>query len=221
MKLGRIPVFDEKSRKYSISRLVPDQTLKDKYWVRVNPILNQREASACVGFSWCHWLGNDPEPLASVTDEDGFQTYRLAQTLDDIPGVNYDGTSVIAGAKAMLQKFPDVFSGYHWAFGLQELLLALSCVGPVVLGINWYAGMFTPDQGRLHMTGAVVGGHAILAVGLDLTLRRVYLLNSWGSEWGSAGTAWVTFDDVERLLREQGEACVPTGKKNYFPVCPE
>lgn len=33
---------------------------------------------------------------------------------------------------------------------------------------------------------------------------------SWGKNWGDNGTAWIHWDDLSYLLKEGGEACIPT-----------
>jgi C1A family cysteine protease len=33
--------------------------------------------------------------------------------------------------------------------------------------------------------------------------------NSWGSSWGAGGDFYIKVADLERLLKAQGEACVP------------
>jgi C1A family cysteine protease len=34
--------------------------------------------------------------------------------------------------------------------------------------------------------------------------------NSWGKGWGQKGRAWITFNDLEALIEDYGEACVAT-----------
>ncbi len=97
--------------------------------------------------------------------------YKRAQQLDIWPGENYSGTSVLGGAKAVKELKNNVgesyISEYRWAFGIEDLIRALAYQGPVVLGLNWYAGMFNSDTaGWLRVTGALVGGHCLLALGV-------------------------------------------------------
>jgi C1A family cysteine protease len=35
------------------------------------------------------------------------------------------------------------------------------------------------------------------------------MINSWDG-WGENGMAWISFDDFEKLLKAQGEACTAT-----------
>jgi C1A family cysteine protease len=40
--------------------------------------------------------------------------------------------------------------------------------------------------------------------------------NSWGRNWGVKGRAYMSFAEIERLLGEYGEACIPKENKNLF-----
>ena len=147
------------------------------------------------------------------------QLYYAAQGLDDEPGgeypgasPHYEGTSVLAGAKATQNA--GYITEYRWAFGLDDLILALGHAGPAVIGLDWYNDMFDPDaDGLLHVTGGIAGGHAILANGVSVRKRLVRLHNSWSSSWGVNGEAYIGFDDLAGLLKAGGEACVPMGRK--------
>lgn len=213
MKLGRLVNLDERSKNFSIRRLAPVQQPKTTYW-DCGLHLNQKEISACVGFSWIHFMGSRPEETHGLTETHAINLYYTAQTLDSLPGTAYEGTSVLGGVKALKKLYPSAISAYHWAFGLEELLVAISWVGPIVIGVNWFSGMFETDaNGKLEISGTLVGGHALLVTGLNLEERVFTLRNSWGREWGLRGDCFVSFDTMDKLLRQQGEACVATGKK--------
>ena len=96
--------------------------------------------------------------------------------------------------------------------------MALAYKGPVVLGINWYSGMSSPDsRGYIDVTGTLLGGHAILANEINTMRRVVRLHNSWGPNWGSKGNCFISFEELDRLLKEGGEACVPV-KRALVPI---
>jgi hypothetical protein len=133
--------------------------------------------------------------------------YKEAQKIDPWPGETYEGTSVLAGAKIATSL--GHYKEYRWAFGLQDLILALGYKGPAVLGINWYSSMYSPVNGIVKISGSVVGGHAILANGVSIPKQQVRLHNSWGPGWGNNGEAFISFADLGRLLNEGGEACIP------------
>jgi hypothetical protein len=131
--------------------------------------------------------------------------------LDPWPGDSYEGTSVLAGIKALQSLYPHAIPEYRWAFGIDDVIDTLGYFGPLVLGVPWYDGMYEPDQnGFIHAKGKVVGGHAILARGVSISRAAVLLHNSWGQAWGPLnGDCYISFDDLNKLLHEDGEACVP------------
>lgn len=147
------------------------------------------------------------------------KVYWAAQQIDPWPGGSYpganpqyEGTSVLAGAK-ILKKLGYIES-YRWAFGLNDLVLAVGYCGPAVLGLPWYDGMFEPYScGHLHVGGQMAGGHAILCNGVDVKNQTFTLHNSWGSSWGNGGDALISWEEMDRLLHEEGEAVIPMGRK--------
>lgn len=216
-RLDAVVQFDERSRGYAAAALpkVADRTAPRSYTWGIPggsaAVLDQGSEGACVGFGWTALAEARPKPHPR-TNADALQRYRRAQVLDDYPETTGEpgspgGSSVLGGAKASVEA-GDVAS-YSWAFSVDELLLALSWHGPVVLGIPWYDGMYEPQGDRLTVSGSLVGRHCILARAVDLRRERVLLRNSWGPDWGKAGDAWVSLGDLQRLLGEDGEACVP------------
>ena len=91
------------------------------------------------------------------------------------------------------------------------LVMAVGYKGPAVLGLPWYDTMFTPHGcGYLHIgNGRQIGGHAILCKGVNVKKRYFTLHNSWGKSWGVNGSCKISWDDMDRLLHEQGEAVIP------------
>lgn len=209
-RLDRIPEFDARSRLHPIRTLgaVAAAPAPRSYTWRGYSVLDQGQDGACVGFGWAHELMARPVVIKGVTADTARAIYHLAQTLDDVPGENYDGTSVLAGAKAVQQK--GFLPEYRWGFNLDDLVLTLGYHGPVVLGLNWYTGMLDVDaDGRLHVTGQVEGGHCVLADSVRVSARTISGPNSWGYDWGINGRWTMSWDDIGRLLDEDGEQCVP------------
>jgi hypothetical protein len=208
-KLDRLPEFDERSRSFPIRALVEDKPRRSYTW-SVKVFLDQGPDGACVGFSWAHDAAARPKIVPNVDDLDAFDLYHRARQLDQWPGEGYEGTSVIAGAKAMQER--GWLREYRWAFSETDLALAVGYKGPAVLGINWYTGMFQPDSnGFIKPTGVVEGGHAILCHSYSIQDGGFYRVhNSWGQGWGEMAVAKIRREDMARLLSEQGEACIPT-----------
>jgi hypothetical protein len=151
-----------------------------------------------------------------LDDGDALELYRLAQKLDEIPGESYTGTSVLGGMKAGLER--GLWGGYLWAFGTKDIAQALlQRHGPVVIGIPWYDGLYeTGPRGVVRLGGALVGGHCLAVVGLQLTGPNgepgVHFIwqNSWGPSYGDEGLGYIANRDLVWLLRQQGEAAIPT-----------
>lgn len=202
----RLVQFDERSRGFPVREVLEGKTPRSYTW-RCGTWLDQGSEGACVGFSWAHELAARPAEWP-VTSDIAMGVYDRARVLDDWPGEDYEGTSVLAGAKAVAEK--RWIGRYRWAFSLEDLVLAVGYQGPVILGLNWHADMLNTDRdGFVHPAGGVVGGHAILCRGVSIRQGYFTLRNSWGQSWGLNGDCRVRMEDMARLLADDGEACVP------------
>lgn len=214
-RLDRLPEFDERSKNWPIRAAVVGAQLRGYGW-SVRHWLDQHQEGACVSFAWHHEALALPKRAKFADDDEATlrarERYRVMQTMDEWPGEDYEGTSVLAGAKVMQSL--GYFTEYRWAFTLTDLLLAVGYEGPVVMGTDWYEGMYRPDsQGYLHPEGEVVGGHAWLISSVSMHYKRVTMWNSWGADWGMNGRAYLDFADLEKLLLSGGECCVPANRQ--------
>ncbi len=216
--MDRLRQFDPASRRFPVRTLLAAKQPRSYTW-RCPYWFDQGQEGRCVEFAWVHEAGARPilvdqSLLAKILSLK--LIYWPAQVEDEWPGGSYpgaepqyEGTSVLAGVKVATRL--GLYREYRWAFGLDDLILALGYAGPAVLGVDWYEDMFEPDaEGFLHVAGGVVGGHAILCNGVSLRRRAFRLHNSWGRSWGQDGAAWISFDDMEKLLHSKGEACIPS-----------
>lgn len=204
----RLPQFDTRSLAFPIRALLEAKPKFRSYTWRCDQYNDQGSEGACVGFAWSHELAARPVEVKQVNENWALGIYARARFLDEWPGEDYDGTSVIAGAKAVKEQ--GYISEYRWAFGLDDLRLAVGYKGPAVLGLNWYGGMYEPDgYGFIYPDGGLLGGHAILCVGVSEKRKCFRLHNSWGPSWGHGGDCFISFDHMNQLLHEQGEACIP------------
>lgn len=228
-RLDRLVEFDERSREFAIRQILdPNAKPLTKLWDLTAEdsriCLDQGREGACTGFGTTNELRFNPVP---VRKQDGTlldatfareYVYWEAQKADPWPGGAYpgaqpfyEGTSVLAAIKRMATL--GFYTQYRWAFGEADLALAIGNVGPAVLGVNWYQGMFKPNQrGYIKPTGAVQGGHCILCIGYDAERKYYTLYNSWGPNWGNKGTCKVAKPDMVALLKDKGEACIVTGR---------
>lgn len=204
----RLEQFDEASRQYPVRALVRSTSKPRSYSWLGGPVTDQGKEGACVGFGWTDDVMARPKPCTIDGDPNKYAlgVYHAAQAIDGMP-MPHEGSSVLAGAKVMQSR--GIVSAYHWAFGIDDVVLALGYKGPVVLGIPWYDAMYEAPGGIVRVGGSVVGGHCILARAVNVKKRLITLRNSWGVDWGVNGDAQIGFDDLARLLKENGEACVP------------
>ena len=208
--LGRVYVEDKRDSNFLIeNRLYLTSTnLTSRYWDSEEWWGNQGNTPQCVGYAWAHWIEDGPvkhggrAPIINPT-----LIYREAQKLDEWLGENYDGTSIRGAAKYL--KNTGKISSYLWTYDLGVLIQTLLTKGPVVVGTNWYMGMFYPNRnGLIKVTGINAGGHAYVINGVDTRTKLFRIKNSWGRSWGKNGFAFISFSDMQRLMREQGEICL-------------
>lgn len=206
--LDRLYAPDERDKLWRAGLVLPSSERTSRYWYDREAFLDQGQEGACVGFGWTHWLNDGPYVRKGYFDA-GFARYLYydAQHVDEWEGNNYSGTSVRAGVKVLQAR--GYVTNYVWAFTLEEVVQALLEGGPVVVGTNWYDE--EPDeQGFIHLkpTSKVRGGHAYIINGVNVRDGKVRAKNSWGQEWGVNGRFWMTFETLERLIHEDGEACL-------------
>lgn len=195
-------------------------------WPTSAPILDQGNLGSCEGNTAIEWLNCDiaAKNLARSTfkskktgskfliESDAVAAYTKATHLDEDTTTAYPpddcGTSAVGIAKAM--QFYNAIDKYEWSFGWDHFVAAIQHQ-PVMLGTNWYAGMFDPDKkGYVEISGECQGGHAYLARGIDYQNQRVLCRNHWGTSWANKGEFWLRFPTLQRLLSEQGDVLVPT-----------
>lgn len=209
--LGRIQAADDRDKSFlmrAATAFVKSEA-PYKYWNQSQYWGDQGDLPACVGYAWAHWLKNAPITQKQLKQPDPLRYYMRAQQLDEWEGEDYAGTSVRGGAKA-LQEMGFV-GAYLWAWNVTEIEKAIKSVGPVVVGTNWYYSMFQPQEdGLLEVSGPLAGGHAYLLNGVNSKKELFRIKNSWGRGWGDSGNAWISFEDMQRLLNEEGEACLAT-----------
>lgn len=209
--LGRIQVTDPNDKKFLMKALLSTapSVRTSRYWSASGWWGDQAQTSQCVGYSWAHWVEDGPvtqtgkAPIVPPLD-----IYTEAQKIDDFPGENYDGTTVRAGAKVLQDK--GFIQSYTWAWDVDTVIQAILEKGPVVVGTNWYYDMFRPniDTAIIMVSGNLAGGHAYVLNGVNIKKKLIRIKNSWGRAWGDKGHAYISFDDMDKLIKSNGEACL-------------
>lgn len=209
--MGRLIEFDEKSKEYPIRTLVKAKERRSYTW-RCNKTLDQGPSGACVGFGLAHELISRPAEVKDIGYRDAIALYHAAQREDMWPGGAYEGavefyegTSVLAGMK--VGKKLGWYEEFRWAFSFEDVILGVGYNGPAVIGVSWHDSMFEPDQfGYIRPTGTPAGGHCVLVRAVNVRHKFFTIRNSWGEDWGINGDCYITFNDLNALLYNGGEA---------------
>lgn len=209
MKLDWKPNHDPRSWNYLVAPpRVGTTAIAARTWYLRNPVLDQAAEGACVGHGVCNTCSasrmkvNLPHPQATA-----FGMYYGSRRIDEWEGESYEGTSVNAGCKIAVEL--GFASGYRWAMGIEAVIETVLGVSPVVVGINWTDGMFSPDaQGVIRATGPVAGGHCVCVRGYSRKTSLFRIRQSWGLDHGLQGDVYLPDVDLDVLLRQDGEAAV-------------
>lgn len=168
--------------------------------------LDQGDTGHCVGFGWAQW-GNTQPIDDNYVNQDGHDIYYECKVIDGEPKEE-NGSYVRSGAKAMQDRKRNQL--YAFASTVKEIRdWVQSGKGPVVVGTDWYNDMFDVGQdGFVQPTGGVAGGHCFLLIGDHPSEGAFEFQNSWGSSWGQNGRFKMKYEDFDKLLQADGEACV-------------
>lgn len=216
--LGRHVHHDPRSRSFAAPETPDSALLVSKKHERHIPVFNQGNLGSCTGNAGVGCLGTgvfyntfSMSSQTILTEDLAISVYSEATEIDTFPGsyppedTGSDGLSV---AKVLTKR--QYISGYQHAFSLNAVLTALQTV-PVIVGTNWYDSMFTPQSdGRLTISGNVVGGHEYVLDEIDVENSRVGMTNSWSVNWGLTGRAYILISDLMRLLAEDGDVTIFT-----------
>jgi hypothetical protein len=233
--LGRTPHFDPRNLKYLIAdvvsvtdderkasivaaraRTVPADAQRaagvapgavtSRYFYDAAWWGDQGDSPACTAFALTHAMADGPVTHRGQNPIETPETvYAGIQAVDRAEGRYYsEGATSLAMAQYAASR--GWIGEYRWGYSLADFLAGIK-TGPVLLGINWYEGMDLPDRkhAMIRAIGRIRGGHEIVANGVDLDDGVVRLKQSWGREWGKRGHAYLPFEDLERLIAEDGD----------------
>lgn len=213
--LGRHPEaashHDPRSRSFAAPADLPAKTVT---WRRYGPVLDQGQVGSCTGNATAQVLNHRPFHIVGTScyrEVDALRFYRIATEVDPYPGsypaedTGSDGLSVAKAAQQL-----GAITGYTHAFGLDHVLSAAQA-GPLIVGTDWYDGMFHPDgSGQVFPSGSIAGGHEYTLDGVNVEHKMLRFLNSWGSGWGARGRFYQSFDNFSKLLAAGGDAVLFT-----------
>lgn len=214
--LGRHVEHDPRSRRFDVAAApaAGGTSIVPVTWARHSRILDQGALGSCTGQAMAGWLACEPH---CTSDEVGgrwdgpaaLALYEAATRLDPFPG-QYppDDTGSSGNAAAKAARALGLIRSWSWAFSTTGLLRALM-VGPVIVGVPWFRGMFDPDgRGVVSVSGPVDGGHEFLVRGW--TGEFLLCDNSWSERWGPLGGSFLIAPATwEILRRHRADVTVP------------
>lgn len=221
--LDRFFQGDERTKDFPLSAAMPEgfdlsahEIISKRWTAKQSDKLDQDPFGACVGMGCANAFRYEPflrNPDKYNEEFAIWNVYFPSQKRDEWPGGEYPnaspkngGTSVLSAMKVM--KDAGMIMNYYWATTLQEMLVGVCYHRPAIIGINWYKGMVYPGADRIcRPTGQLLGGHCTLVTEVDHRRKTVSGPNSWGNTWNGNGMYTITWSDLEKLLKRQGE-CV-------------
>ncbi len=190
----------------------------------VSPILNQGHCGSCVAFATIATLetqmnvtsgipnlnmelspqalfecgggacdyGWEPNLAAQYLVNTGVPDEACAPYTIGATGTDVSCSSICSDAAARSQRI----ASFTTPNGMDALKAALK-QGPVVTTLQVYADFIDYSSGVYqHVTGDVLGGHAVSIVGFDDNKQAWIIRNSWGRGWGMNGFAYVSYYDT-------------------------
>lgn len=174
-------------------------TLPAEKYYKTGRINDQQREGACTFFAATNFL--NAEPIAGDYDSQyAFQGYYRTKEVDPFPGTNYDGSTVGAACKVLLErgKIESRVGNTQDEAVMERYFKGVGRHG-LILSMPWLEGMYRPDaRGFIRPTGRVVGRHAIYLYGWT-RYGSWGLFNSWGRNFGSLGKAWLAAADRPKL----------------------
>jgi hypothetical protein len=212
-RLGRHVEHDIRSWAFAVPEAASHAVLKSTFWARRSGILDQGDTGSCTGNAEAGAIATDSNGRTGMTGIDehvALKLYSGATRIDHIAGEyppDDTGSTGLAVMKAAQRA--GYIRSYRHAFSLGAMLHALQ-YGPAIVGMAWLTGCDKPDtNGLIAYSGELRGGHEILCRGVDMENSLLWFDNSWGVEWGRAGSFAMTFADFENAMADNGDMTIP------------
>lgn len=209
----RVSTRDAPNESYALSRRAHAAGVVQKHWSTPAPF-DQGATSQCVAYAGVRYLVSGPVRNLPVNFE---ALYRECLRNDEWEGEDVEGGTSV-GALFKVLKARGVVSEYRWGFDAETVVDHLLTKGPVVMGTLWSDEMANVGSDGYLTVGNLArarDGHSWCATGANRRRRNpdrswgaVRSPNSWGPRWGDGGRFWVSFGDLDKLIKADGEACV-------------
>jgi hypothetical protein len=169
---------------------------------KIGKVLDQGDKGICVDMALTGLLNAEP---ISQTPCQPLEIYKAARKLGKTPD-DLEGCQLNHAVDYLIDK--KIIKRKYWTCKSEEVTLYLNTISPIVMSIPWYEKMNTTEKdGRITLGGNLIGYHAVLAFRFDGLHNRIWIRNSWGSEWGVSGNCYIEIGNLEKLLNRGGIAC--------------
>lgn len=163
----------------------------------LNPQFSPQALFACGGgacdFGWM------PQLAAKYLQKTGVPDEACAPYTSGATGIDVECKSICSDSKDRSTKIVN-FSKPSAGWASIERVKEALAKGPLVTTLSVYADFLAYSGGIYkHVIGSNMGGHAVSLVGYDDKTRAWLIRNSWGNDWGEAGYAWISWDDVSGI----------------------
>jgi len=216
---GRLYRADPRDRAYELTearlRGIPmiEKKRRKRPW-GIGPILDQGSTNRCTVFTAAQFLQSAPY-IHTLAWPDSLYTelYREGQKVDEIPGENYEGTTMRGVCKVLQDR--KLINEYLWATDEDIVREYLATRGTLAFGSDWMDCMNNvDDEGYVEVTGTPG------RMGHEYLLRWYYgarhskypdtyeCANSWGGAWGKDGLFRMKADAFRYLFLQLNGDCV-------------
>jgi hypothetical protein len=232
--LGRLkPLEDPKDQNYPMRlRLGVVQELVfprgippgSRHFLPAPPIINQLKTGTCVAHGLISYLA--APPIMQRFPLTPYDLYRRIVAGDSFPGNDHEatapdshlqyGTDERSGLEVL--RAMGYISNYLWAESTEDARSwIMASMSGLVGGFPWTTNMMDTDsEGFISYTGQDEGGHFIYLGGWNdrvkhhgKYVRAIRFQQSWEPTWGQKGRAWITEDDLAKMMQDGGKIAAP------------
>lgn len=168
----------------------------------LGPVYDQGDKPICVDCALRGLLAAEPVKQSPFKEMEIYNGARkLDKTSSSIEGSKLDFAVDFLKEQGFIKED-------FWTNKTDQVIDYLNKISPVVFSLPWYEKMNHPEKdGNLITKGPLIGFHAVLGFRYDGLKNKIYIRNSWGKNWGVEGNAYLTLDNLEKLMIKGGIAC--------------
>lgn len=110
--------------------------------------------------------------------------------------------------KCYLDAFNRYVTVYETLYTVDEMTEVLNAKKPVVIALEIFDSFLNVTKENPYVPipngyGYSMGLHALAVVGYSIPKKQFLIKNSWGTEWGDKGYAWIPFTYIENFTFER------------------